>query len=72
MNHTTLQLEKLTCPSCMQKIIDTVNDLAGVEQTKILFDRSKARVFYNETVISENNIINKIVQIGYDAKAVKK
>ena len=43
MNHTTLQLEKLTCPSCMQKIIDTVNDLAGVEQTKILFDRSKAR-----------------------------
>ena len=72
MNHTTLQLEKLTCHSCMQKIIDTVNDLAGVEQTKILFDRSKARVFYNETVISENNIINKIVQIGYDAKAVKK
>lgn len=56
----------------MQKIIDTVNDLAGVEQTKILFDRSKARVFYNEAVISENNIINKIVQIGYDAKAVKK
>ena len=72
MNHTTLQLEKLTCPSCMQKIIDTVNDLAGVEQTKILFDRSKARVFYNETVISETNIINKIFQIGYDAKAVKK
>lgn len=72
MDHTTLQLEKLTCPSCMQKIIDTVNDLAGVEQTKILFDRSKARVFYNEAVISENNIINKIVQIGYDAKAVKK
>ena len=57
MNYTTLQLEKLTCPSCMQKIIDTVNDLAGVEQTKILFDRSKARVFYNEAVISENNII---------------
>ena len=72
MNHTTLQLEKLTCPSCMQKIIDTVNDLAGVEQTKILFARSKARVFYNGAVISENNIINKIVQIGYDAKAVKK
>lgn len=72
MDHTTLQLEKLTCPSCMQKIIDTVNDLEGVDQTKILFDRSKARVFYNEAVISENNIINKIVQIGYDAKAVKK
>lgn len=70
MNHTTLQLEKLTCPSCMQKIIDTVNDLAGVEQTKILFNHSKARIFYNEAVISENNIIDKIVQIGYDAKSV--
>ena len=72
MDHTTLQLEKLTCPSCMQKITDTVNEMKGVENTKILFDRSKARVFYNEAVISENNIINKIVQIGYDAKAVKK
>lgn len=70
MNRATLQLEKLTCPSCMQKITDAVNHLEGVEQTKILFDRSKARVFYDETVISEKNIIREIIELGYDATKI--
>ena len=70
MDHTTLQLEKLTCPSCMQKIIDTVNDLAGVEQTKILFDRSKARVFFDEALISEREIMQEIIELGYDVTKI--
>lgn len=70
MNQTTLQLEKLTCPSCMQKITDTVNELKGVANTKILFDRSKARVFYDEGLISEKSIIHEILELGYDAKKI--
>lgn len=68
MNQTTLKLEKLTCPSCMQKIIDTVTELEGVTKTKIIFDSRKARVYYNEETISEEAIIHKIKEIGYDAK----
>lgn len=68
MKQTTLQLEKLTCPSCMQKIRRTVNALNGVEQTKILFASSKARVFYDEAAISEADIIDKIEEIGYQAE----
>lgn len=71
MDQTTLQLEKLTCPSCMQKIMNTVNDLKGVDQTKILFDRSKARVFYDGALISEEDIVREIIEIGYDAKKIK-
>lgn len=70
MNHTTLQLEKLTCPSCMQKITDTVNEMKGVENTKILFDRSKARVFFDEALISEREIMQEIIELGYDAKKI--
>lgn len=70
MTMTTLQLEKLTCPSCMQKITDTVNDLVGVERTKILFDASKARVFYDTSVISIEKIIQKIEDIGYTAEKI--
>lgn len=68
MDQTTLQLEKLTCPSCMQKITDTVNELKGVENTKVLFDRSKARVFFDRALISEKEIIHEIIKLGYDAK----
>ena len=71
MSQPTLQLEKLTCPSCMQKITNTVNDLTGVEKTKILFDRSKARVFYDGALISEEDIVREIIEIGYDAKKIK-
>jgi copper chaperone CopZ len=55
----------------MQKIIDTVTDLEGVTKTKIIFDSSKARVYYNEETISEETIIHKIKEIGYDAKSIK-
>ena len=70
MTNITLQLEKLTCPSCMQKITNTVNDLVGVNQTKILFDASKARVIYDETEISTEEIIQKIEDIGYTAEKI--
>lgn len=70
MNHTTLQLEKLTCPSCMQKITDTVNEMKGVENTKILFDRSKARVFFDEALISEREIMQEIIELGYDVTKI--
>ena len=70
MTNITLQLAKLTCPSCIQKITNTVNDLVGVDQTKILFDASKARVIYDETEISTEEIIQKIEDIGYEAEKI--
>lgn len=71
MNKITLQLEKLTCPSCMQKITQHINELAGVEKTKILFNVSKARVIFDQTILSEDTIINEIKNIGYAAKKIK-
>lgn len=67
MSQITLQLEKLTCPSCMQKIRDAITALNGIEKMKILFDSSKARVIFNETVITEAEILDKIIEIGYSA-----
>lgn len=70
MSQTTLKLEKLTCPSCMQKILDTVNELDGVSKTRVLFEASKARVHFDENMISEENIINEIIEIGYAAEKI--
>ena len=54
----------------MQKIIDTVNEMKGVENTKILFDRSKARVFFDEALISEREIMQEIIELGYDVTKI--
>ncbi|PRY76797.1 heavy-metal-associated domain-containing protein [Alkalibacterium olivapovliticus] len=71
MSATTLQLEKLTCPSCMQKITTTIDEMNGVERTKILFDASKARVYFDEAIVSPKEIMDKIEEIGYAAEEIK-
>jgi len=71
MASTTLQLEKLTCPSCMQKIKKNVEVLDGVIEAKILFDASKARVFFDNQKISPKMIIQKIEAIGYTAEEIQ-
>lgn len=70
MESTTLELEKLTCPSCMVKITNTVNELDGVLKTKIIFHSSKARVIFDNQKITEEEIIHTIEGIGYTAKKV--
>jgi len=70
MTNITLQLEKLTCPSCMKKITDSVNNLNGVDKIKILFDRNKARVVFDDGMVSEREILHTIEDIGYAAKKI--
>lgn len=52
------------------KIIDNVNELTGIETIKILFDRNKARVVFEDSKISEEEILHKIEEIGYSAKKI--
>jgi len=54
----------------MQKITDSVNELTGIEKIKILFDRSKARVVFENNKISEEEILHKIEEVGYSAKKI--
>lgn len=70
MTTITFQLEKLICPFCMQKIIDNVNELTGIETIKILFEWSKARVVFEDNKILEEEILHKIEEIGYSAKKI--
>jgi len=54
----------------MQKITDSVNELTGIEKIKILFDRSKARVVFENNKISEEEILHKIEEVRYSAKKI--
>ena len=45
MQKAALQLETLSCPSCMQKIENAVKGLNGIqkESVKVLFNSSKVK-----------------------------
>ncbi|WPC07748.1 heavy-metal-associated domain-containing protein [Globicatella sp. PHS-GS-PNBC-21-1553] len=70
MQKATIQLETLTCPSCMQKIENGVKSLDGVDKNnlKVLFNSSKVKVEYDDKKVSIKDIENAIDKLGYEVK----
>lgn len=68
MKSATLQLETLTCPSCVAKIEGALKHLDGVEadSTKILFNSSKVKLDFNEDAVSIDDIKDSIDKLGFE------
>ena len=70
MKKATIQLETLTCPSCLQKIDNAVKSLEGVdkESVNVLFNASKVKLNFDEEKLSIDQIENAITALGYEVK----
>ncbi|NLJ57583.1 MAG: heavy-metal-associated domain-containing protein [Tissierellia bacterium] len=68
MKSATIQLETLTCPSCMQKIEGALKGLDGIDQdtAKVSFNSSKVKLDFDEDRVSIEEIENAIKKLGYD------
>jgi copper chaperone len=73
MKSVTLQLETLTCPSCIQKIEGELKGLDGIdpESVKVMFNSSKAKVNYDEEKVSIEKIEKSISRLGYKIEKSK-
>ena len=67
MKTATIQLETLTCPSCMQKIEGAVKALEGIDKDtlKVSFNSSKVKVNFDEDRLAIDKIENAITNMGY-------
>lgn len=70
MQKATIQLETLTCPSCMQKIENAVGALDGIdkESLNVSFNSSKVKVNFDDEKISIEDIEKSIDKLGYEIK----
>lgn len=70
MSKATIQLEPLSCPSCIQKIEAAVKGLDGVDKdsVNILFNSSKVKLDFDENAISIDKITGAIDALGYEVK----
>lgn len=68
MKKLNMQLETLTCPSCLEKIEKGVKSLEGIDKdsVKVLFNSSKVKLNFDDKVIEPKDIENKISSLGYD------
>jgi copper chaperone len=70
MKTATIQLETLTCPSCVLKIENAVKSLDGVDQEsiKISFNSSKAKFDFDDEKLSVDDAEKAITALGYEVK----
>jgi copper chaperone CopZ len=70
MQKANIQLETLTCPSCIQKIEGAVGGLKGIDKDslKVMFNASRVKVNFNDKEISIEKIEKAIQNLGYGVK----
>ena len=67
MKTATIQLETLTCPSCIQKIEGVMKKLEGVDQdsVNVMFNASRVKANFDDEKVSIEQIEKVITILGY-------
>lgn len=67
MKKTTIRLETLTCPSCLQKINNAVKGLDGVDKdsVNVMFNSSKVQLNFDSSKLEIGAIEHAIESLGY-------
>lgn len=70
MQTATIQLETLTCPSCLLKIEGALKGLNGIDQDtlKVMFNASRVKLDFDGDVITIEDIEKAIQDLGYEVK----
>lgn len=73
MKTATIQLETLSCPSCIQKIEGAMKTLEGVDQktVKVMFNASKLKVSFDQEKVTIEDIEKSITRMGYGVEKSK-
>lgn len=61
----TIQMEELVCPMCAQKIESALQKAKGVTAATVLYNASKAKVEFDETETSLEELVAIITGLGY-------
>ncbi|WP_461215673.1 heavy-metal-associated domain-containing protein [Lacticaseibacillus sp. GG6-2] len=67
----TLQLDALTCPSCLTKIEGALKQQAGISNIKVLFNASKVKAEFDDGQITPDEIKAVVTKLGYEVLKMK-
>jgi Copper chaperone len=71
MTKVILQLEALTCPSCLQKIETGLAHQEGILKSKVLFNSSKVKAEIDPDKISAKAVAQIVSKLGYEVESIK-
>lgn len=71
MQKITLKITGMSCAHCVNKIETALQGLQGVAKAKVNLKKETAKVKYDETVQTLDNLTAAVKEVGYEAEAVK-
>jgi copper chaperone len=72
LNRTVkIKCTEMTCDGCKRSITKSINTLQGITKLEIDLEKKMITVEYDDSKTAEQNIVNAVVEAGYDAELVK-
>lgn len=71
MINKTYQLETVTCPSCIAKIEGMLKRTQGIEEAEVMFNSSRVKVSFDESVVAGETIKSNIAKLGFKVLSEK-
>lgn len=71
MQTVQMQLQPLTCPSCVVKIERALKGRPGVEEVEVLFNAGKVRVRFHESQVTTASLVEVLANLGYPVLGVR-
>ena len=67
MKEVKLNIEGMHCTGCSTRLEKVLNNVDGVEGAKVSLEEKKADIKYDETQVSEKELIEAIEDAGFKA-----
>ena len=65
MKEVKLNIEGMHCTGCSTRLEKVLNNVDGVESEKVSLEEKKADIKYDETQISEKELIEAVEDAGF-------
>ena len=67
MKEVKLNIEGMQCTGCSTRLEKVLNNVDGVEDAKVSLEEKKADIKYDETQVSEKELIEAVKDAGFKA-----
>ena len=67
MKEVKLNIEGMHCTGCSTRLEKVLNNVYGVEDAKVSLEEKKADIKYDETQVSEKELIEAVEDAGFKA-----
>ncbi len=65
MKEVKLNIEGMHCTGCSTRLEKVLNNVDGVEDAKVSLEEKKADIKYDETQVSEKELIEAVEDAGF-------